>query len=40
MTFNPPGDLCMHADDVLVVMGERSSLKRLEEEQRITRAGL
>lgn len=40
MTFNPRGDLRLQAGDVLVVMGERPSLKRLEEEKRITRAGV
>lgn len=40
MTFNPRGDLRLQAGDVLVVMGERPNLKRLEAEKRITRAGV
>ncbi len=32
MKFNPPGDMTLGAGDVLIVMGERSNLKRLETE--------
>ncbi len=32
MKFNPPGDMTLGAGNVLIVMGERSNLKRLETE--------
>ena len=32
MQFNPPADLRMESGDVLIAMGERQKLKRLEQE--------
>ena len=32
MQFNPPADLSIEAGDVLIAMGERPKLKRLEQE--------
>jgi voltage-gated potassium channel len=32
MRFNPPADLRIESEDVLIAMGERSQLKRLEQE--------